>query len=350
MTEYSIINLLVEKEFADEISRKQIAEIAFRRADAKFRAMVKCNVIGEGVLASPTNEKLSDLLKGNGHIDKELHLTRQGIDRLLNEIKGVNTSISSLRQFEDMSIQVDGLYKMSKTVMSISYLNTGISLANMAVSIAGFIAIDKKITQLSNELCILSNKLAQALEMQRINLEGEYIGIIQRYKSIAVRLKKGRSVDLDKMETLIQDIYTYLYKVSRNMFVETLDTGIALTMIYTLLPLFSVLVNEFTKQFYFIESELPGEYDLWMGLYDTLSTEDYLLHLQDYYFLEKKQTSLAVLDIVNAHLLLALNAKQNTEDQVKMLKALANKERFEEFDTVLTDFAKQRLELYANSL
>lgn len=38
------LEMLVDKTIADEVKEKGLAEIALRRGDAKFRAMVKCKI------------------------------------------------------------------------------------------------------------------------------------------------------------------------------------------------------------------------------------------------------------------------------------------------------------------
>ena len=55
------LEMLVDKAIADEVREKGLAELALRRADAKFRAMVKCKIIDTSVDGKMVPEKLTSV-------------------------------------------------------------------------------------------------------------------------------------------------------------------------------------------------------------------------------------------------------------------------------------------------
>ena len=124
------LEMLVDKAIADEVREKGLAEIALRRADAKFRAMIKCKILGTSVGGEMVPEKLTSAA---------MNLSAQnslGLDTVRNALYSLEKGTGALTVVtKNMAAQVDGIYQLTSSVRNISYLNTGLSLANTAVDI-----------------------------------------------------------------------------------------------------------------------------------------------------------------------------------------------------------------------
>lgn len=95
----------------------------------------------------------------------------------------------------------------------------------------------------------------------------------------------------------------------RNLRDSVFEKELTLKIIYSLLPAYTQLLNEFTKRYYFQNQCLPANYEMFMGMYNELEDSDYRNELRDYYYLEKKLHSREILDILNAQTLVELNGR-----------------------------------------
>lgn len=334
MSEFVDLDLLVEKSVADEISRKGLAEIALRRSDAKFRAMIKCKVLGTTSGEHVIPETLIDNALNSG-ILPQTNIT---------QIRGVLRHLSSIsNSTKTMAIQVDGIYQSFNVVKEISYLNTGLMLANLVMNSLSYAIVGQELKSLNKEVINIYDKLEHVASVQKNDKISECQILIMKSNTLLTKIEYDEPFNLDDLETVLIEMCAFISKMIRNFYDKALDKDILLEMIYSLLPTYSLLLNEFVKRYYFIRHRQPANYKVFMDLFDMLISSEFREIKEDYYFLNKKKNSVDVLDILNAQDLLAINDSISIDDQLKMLGILGSETEYGEFEKGLEFFARSRI-------
>lgn len=344
------LEMLVKKSVADEVAQKGLAEIALRRADAKFKAMVKCQILGKAVASEGVPQKVASSAMQLSIPGTNSMESIRGTLRAFE--KGIGSRVTALTATtKNMALQVDSIYSLTSSVRSLSYLNTGISMANLAVDVAGFIVVNDKLNVLNSEVQLVANNINKIANVQKNEKISDCQKLIMRFNSMSSKIQSGDEVNLDDLENLIIDMRAYISEMILNLHDESLGSELVLKIIFSLLPAYTLLFGEFTKRHYYEKLCLPANYDMFLKLYDELEEENFKEKLHDYYFLDQKMHSQEVLDALNAQTLIGLNGKVQIEDQSSMLQMLETKEKVEAFDRGLDSFvhswAKEKIPVIA---
>ena len=350
MEEYVELKMLFEKSFADELLQKGMAEIVPRRADAKYRSFVKSQVLGKVVPGEEIPQRVAKAAMQLSIPETSNMENVRGALRVFE--KGIGNQVNALTTTtKNMALNVDRIYQLTSSVKSLSYLNTGISLANLAVNVAGFLVMNGKINALNSEVQLVANYLSKTANVQKNGKISTCQKLIMRFNSMSAKIQSGDVIDLDVLEYLIIDMRAYISEMVLNLHDEALGTELVLKIIYSLLPAYTLLFGEFTKLYYYEKHCLPANYDMFLNLYDELEGVNFRGKLHDYYFIDQKMHSQDVLDILNAHTLLGLNGKVQIEDQTALLQILKTRDRVEQFDkgldTLVHSWVKERIPIIA---
>ena len=337
MGEMVALEMLMDKAVADEITRNGLAELALRRADAKFKAMVKCQILGNPVCNEVAPQKLLSAAM-NYQTENTLTLENaRGIARLLQ--KGTTALPATTK---NMALQVDRVFQATNAVMNISYLNTGLALANTAVDVAGFIVVIDKLNTLNGEVQEVANAIAKMANMQKNEKISLCQVLIMRCNSMAAKIRDNDDINLDELDALLISMRAFISEMIMDLHDEALGEELVLKMVYTLMPAYTSLLNEFVKRYYFAKGATPANYEMFLSLYDELENGDFMKRLEDYFFLEKKMHGADIRDALNAQILIGLNGKIQIEDQVSVLKALQTKDKVLMFEQGLDKYVNRR--------
>ena len=332
------LEMLVDKAIADEVREKGLAEIALRRADARFKAMIKCKILGSSANGNKVPEKLVSAAK---NLSAQNSL---GMDTVRNTLYSLEKGAGALTvATRNMAAQVDGIYQLTSSVMSISYLNTGLSLANTAVDVAGFAIVAEKLNVLNTEVQAVDKKISKIANAQKNEKIMICQKLIMRSNAMTAKIKDKEDVDLDNLQTLLIDLRAFISEMIMDLYDKALGENLVLSIIYTLMPTYTLLFNEFLRRYYFQKNTVPVNYEMFISLYEELENESFKERLQDYYFLEKKLHGADVLNVLNAQTLIGLNGITQIEDQLSILKALETKEKVLMFENGLSNYAERKL-------
>lgn len=330
------LGLLVEKTVADEVARKEIAEIALRRADAKFKAMVKCKVLGEPV----GNDEL--LLKVAHNVQK-LNLPK--IESIRGTLRNIDINSGEISNVvKNMSIQFDGVLGSLKSLKNISYLNTGISLANLAVDVAGFMVISDKLTEIDGSLNRIDSNTLKLLGIAKNDLIQEYENHLMKARHIYSKIINDEQTDLEQFCGVILELRNFIQKLINHSVDNTFDEELLSEMIFTLMPAYTFLLSEYTKQYYFQKHRKDVNYDNFISLYDKLANLDIIKKLFDHLILDSEMSIIDATDAVNAQVLFALNNKVQIEDNMRLIEILDTKEKLSELDKELKIIMKDDIQ------
>ena len=339
MEDYTAIELLVKRSVADEISQKGLAEIALRRSDAKFRAIVKAIIPGDNTLSEELVQKIQPSALKMSISDTTSISNVRNVMRSFN--KNLESNILSLSSAtKNMSVQVDSIFRLTNAIRTISFINTGISLANLAVDVAGFVIINQKLNTVNYEIRNVLSEVKKLSDLAKNEKISECQKLIMKYNSLSSKILDSEPVIIDDIDNLLIEMNTFISKMIRNLLDDTLDKDLLLDMIYILMPAYTQLLNEYNRRTYYSKQSLPANYDTFMTLYTELENNDLRKDLQDHYFLKRKMHSQDVIDLLNAKTLVGLNQKVLIEDQVSMMKMLGTQENIEAFDLELDNIVK----------
>ena len=343
MSDLVQLNLLVEKYVADETIRKGLAEVALRRTDAKFREIVKCRVCGD----------LPEQSKAVQNAISQFSLFQNGQSTDIGKIRDIANSINQVakntnrqvtaisRVAKDLSVQVDTILNTGNKLKSLSWLNAGLSLANIAVDVAGFVIIGNKLNELCHEMQSTRTDIQQLKDDKIIEKYSIFQLLTRKYNQIVDQIQNYETVDYKVIEVLIMEIEQFLTIILDNA-KGLLNFEDVLSMITTLLPAYSVLIKEWLRRYYYAYRKTPSSYNDYIHRYETLINPEFMKRLQDYYFIDKKMGYLDTLDVISAYTFLVLNGKTEVEDQLAILEALSSKKaEVDEYEATVERFQKE---------
>lgn len=339
MEDMVALEMLVKRSVADELSQKGLAEIALRRSDAKFRAIVKAIVPGENTLSEELVQKIQpSALKMSISETASVSNVRNVMRTFSQNLETNMMNLSSVTR--NMSVQVDHIFQLTNAIRTISFVNTGISLANLAVDVAGFVIINQKLNTVNYEIRHVLSEVTKLSDLAKNEKISECQKLVMKYNSLSSKILNSEPVNNDDIDNLLIDMKAFISEMIRNLLDNTLDKDLLLDMIYILMPAYTQLLNEYNKRIYYSKQCLPANYDTFMTLYTELENNDLRKNLQDHYFLKRKMHSQDVIDLLNAKTLVGLNQKVLIEDQVSMMNLLETQEKAEAFDLELDDIVK----------
>ncbi len=299
-------------------------EIVTRYANAKFKSFTKCKVISNAKVEKSAVEQAVSAIEGVAERN------RKAISGITDALKQNANSLAAISDTQKAIVgNVDKIFKDTKVLKSVAFLNTGLSVANLAVDIAGFVVISNKLTELKNEL---NEKLDKVVNKDKNDLLQEYQECIIDFGFTAGRISNGEEVPFKEYEKRIKELRTYISKMAKNLVDGVLDVGLSLEIIYALLPAYSLIFNEYSKAYYMKNGKKIPNYDIMYQLYDELLSDELCQIVEDHYFLDGGKTSIEVIDIINMHRLMVLNDKIIANDIMQLLVSLETPEKIKGFN------------------
>lgn len=333
MMDKVILEILADRNLVDEVSESGFAEIALRRADAKFKALVKCKVLGNEF--GTHDESISMVSEMIGKTDCEnvksaLYLLKENTELLSSDTK-------------KMSFKVEDIFKKNNTITKVSYLNTGLTLANLAVDVIGFTIVSQKLNTLNNEI----QKFKQYIENTENILKNEKISycqkLIMQCNLMFAIVKDNDEINLEEFEKLLIEMKSFISEMILNLHDKALKEEIVLNMIFTLMPAYTALLCEFLKHYYYKKNRIPDNYDIFISLYKELISERYIELLENHFFINEKYHFSDVIDMINAHIIISINGMAQVEEQSDILKILGSKEKIILFEDTLNSYIDLKL-------
>lgn len=342
MDELVEVRLIAEKYLATELLDDGMAEVVMRRADAKFREFVKCKISSDGVQGdSKLSEILNHMISNQSETNKRLNKMRGVVQDLVDSMNSSRMEYNNLNESaKNLSIQIDSLFNNSSVVRKISYLNTGLSLANMAVDLSGFIIIGQKLSDLSENVKTLEDGIHNTENLLIDDLITDTQELSREYTRVMNRIKDKRAVDDDELERLLAKFEKNIARMINGIDKGHVPSEKGYECIYTLLPGYTSLIIEWLNIYYSVMNKVPDNYINFTSLFDRLLTHDFRVTLQDYYLLDKRCSYTDTMDIICAQTLLVVNAITQIQDHLKLLQTM----RHEEVDQGIDEWNCKRYE------
>ncbi len=340
--------LLIDAEKLERIKSGFHPALIARREDGTIMEYAKCELLSSNEASDKTSELLSEVYK---------YLKKDSVDKasVRNILKDYKNGMKNLSGFtENLSTSIENLGEELNSIEALSYINIGLTMANIAVDVAGFVIINKKLNELNNQIQDVSTRLGILEDLEKNKIIREYKGFALDYNSLLTKISHNEPVELDHLEKFVNIFYTYLDELIGNYWSNAINTDVFLMIINTLMPAYTLITCELIDRHYFDRGIIPSNYESYIGLFDRLMEPSYAKRLEEYFFYEKKLNTIYSMDAVNTEILLALNGKTQLEDQVEIVKELKTKDKVDEFKSVMKEHAKQVFnkmcdELYSTS-
>ena len=347
MDKMTAIELLVKQTVADELMQKDFAEIALRRGDAKFKAMVKCKILGDHIGEDSPNKLIADsVMKMNTQ-------TIESVRGVLGKVDlGNSTTTAAVK---NLSVKVDSVFsslnKLSFVNTGLSGLNVGLSIANLAVSVKGFKEISNKLDNVSKQLNSIEISIEKLLNLGKNGIKKEYNSIKGKINHYYDNVRKNNNINIDTYEEFILEVNTFLKNVIDNMNDDTFGFDWLFEMLYSVIPAYTFLLNDFLKRYYYENHEFPTNLSSFMEVYDMILDLNKDNQLFDYLFLIKGMRITDAIDAVNIQELIVLNSKVQIEDYMSLYSAFDSEQKLcdfnRELDQIILDDVKEKIPLIA---
>jgi len=312
---------LAERE-AYELIEKGIGELVFRDEKKRFDRFIKFEVLNSDKIDSKQKDELINQILNMGRKQeydlKDVRKKMQIADKKL---------AIGLDSIKDMSVDVDAIAKSMKNVEALAALNVGLELANIAVSVAGFVIIAGKLNKLSAEVHEISSKLDKVADVLKNEKLETCQKLIMKFNAVTDKVKNKEPINVDALQELIIDMRAFISGMVANINDESLETGVSLRIINTLLPAYTLLVCEHLDRYYFAKENVPANYEMFVSLFDELTTKQFIEKMEDYFMLDLGMNNLDMTDAVNTQLLMIINDRTQIDDQLEILKELKTEER-----------------------
>ena len=338
-----ILQIEIPDELGKKLSVNDIIEVVTRAEHSRIDAITKVRVLSN---AQNKEDKVSEIAQQ--FVDK---WTRSDVAHSINEdLKNAQNGLHKIsKTTADMANHVEEIYKHAKGIQAISCLNTGLSLANLAVDIAGFAVVCSKLSRLEEDIKSLQ-KIAVIQQNEKLAKFHENIMSINDVKDSIINSKgKIDATLMDKMQKLLRTLDSYMSEMISNLFDKAFGTETVLKIIFTILPGYTAVLYSFIKEYYFINHSLPSNYDNYLKVFDKLSEPAYRESLIDYFMLDRQMHALDAYDAFFAQVLIGLNDRTQIEDLVILLKATETREAFEALDSAINNKVESELKNVAQA-
>lgn len=339
MEELVPLELLVNKPIAEEIRKNGLAEIALRRADAKFKAMIKCRLLDDSLSDSELMQKiLSSSMNMSISGSCSMESVRCSMHTFGHTV-GNNLPVLS-EPMKTMVSHVDSIYTITNALLKISYINTAISLVNLVVDVIGFVIVNKKLNKLNSEVKSMADNISAIHKIEINKKITTCQSIIMDFITMNEKIQDSEQISIYEMDGLLSKMMTFISDIIRNFNVDALPIDLVLKIVYTLLPAYTLLLNEYITRYYYEKHKEPPKYDIFLSLYNELDDITIRQSIQNYYFIDQKKHLQEVVDLLNVHTLIVFNGQVQIEDQFTILEKLETKEKVETFDLELENSVK----------
>ena len=316
---------------AIELDKYPRAEVVLRHRNARYKPFLNAEI----VKTENTKQEMNPA-----------EMRKMISDILPSKIDFQNMS----NDLKDLSILVKDVAKNLNFTKICSFVNIGLSCANLAVSVAGFVMVSNQLNELNAEVQKVLQNTDDIKNAQKNNRLSEYQKLIMRFNSMSSKLGRNESVPLDEMEVLLIDMRAYISEMVMNLKDKAMPIELLLKVINALVPAYTQLFNEFLMQYYVEKGELPANYNMFLDLYSEMSSETYHRIIIDHLFLEEGINSIDSFDLSNVQTLIGLNYRVQIEDQAELLTTLGSKEAIEEFDRKMDEYINSWVEENASEL
>ena len=323
---------IADKSLMSEVYKNDIIEISIRRANGQYKAHLKAKLSDDGKIVPLT-------LNGRPIAPNALSMDIPRAEDIRKFMSNMDISQKKIsNEIKNLSVKFDDVFSSLK---NISYMNTILSLANIAVDIIGFKIISDKLNDVNIRLNNIDSKVDKLLNIQKNELIEEYQNYIMEANDYFDKIQHQDPYDNDALGKTVGNMKSFVSKLNNNLAENNFSGDLIIEMIYAIVPAYTALLDEYLMTYYDSHNRLPSNYSIYISLYDELLRSGCDKRLFDHICLENKQRISDTWDIINAQKLFLINGKTQIEDSVKMIETFGSRTKLKEFEAQLFEIEKQ---------
>lgn len=343
MPDLTPLTILVDKSIADDAARKNMVEVVLRNGKAKYKAMIKC-ALSNASDSSGKNEIFNTVLNSESANNYAIEQVNHAVRNVGKGIKKVDGHIVSLsNQVKDMSVNVDSIFKSVNMIKAMAVLNVGLSMANMAVNVIGFVVISNHLNEIDRQLVTIAGKLDDVKNLKKNELIQEFHQVTMYYNSLSDDISNGKN-DLRRQEEFLIETNSFFGKLKGNIMDKSLEISDLLKMIYSLIVPYTAILNSFVTAYYLENQKLPSNYESFTEIYDSLLDDSYLDTVERYWFIDRDQNNHDTYLAIDAMMLLTIQCKAEILDRMEILKVFNTKDKLDSLNEAMNEEMTQQAE------
>lgn len=225
-------------------------------------------------------------------------------------------ALTDLPQSKDQKLLKEALLELNKnTNLSAKNLdllrnvarvqNLGLVLngLNLCATCAGFAIMYKKLDNMSEEIGRQFAQLESVVKRgMDVDIKSEFRKITADYRDMLDCRKRLQPYSEEKMRDLVDREFNILQKLIDVLKEEiAADTKTIVDSVFSMLSMFTVSLRYYDEQYYFNNCSVLGDADvwhssheIWMRIYDALSSEWFVEKLQDFAIFESNLSTIGV--------------------------------------------------------
>ncbi|MBR3312033.1 MAG: hypothetical protein IKG15_09475 [Solobacterium sp.] len=257
-----------------------------------------------------------------------------------------------VQEKRNMSVSLESAIKnSSKVLQSLSWINTGLSAANLVTTVVGFAIMNTKLNRIADSISELKEELNKIVHKHDIDIVKNFKEVKQDYSDMLNAIKIHEEFDEQQYYNLTTKMYIVLdYLYDCYMGNVSGNNDALLEAIFTMLPMFANTLCKYDTVYYYKHREVSADdpwhnsHNDWNSLFGKFMGKEFLDKLQDYCFIDKELSAKDSMDTVATTFLLALNGKTTVEDHQDLLICFDEYKNYAQFENDITEEVVQTIQ------
>lgn len=229
-------------------------------------------------------------------------------------------------------------------VQNLSFLNVGLSAANLGVSAVGFAVVNKKLNQLSTDLQEVRRNTEDIKKTQLLEVVNRGSDLIHQAEELFQYLS-DQECDMQRFNAVLRAYQSYFEFVQSLMNESILDYESGYQLIMNLLRSYTeILKNYIVEYAYTHNGKLPNICDSYIQTILSFAEPQFTEPLFDYIYLNNNLSKMDAKNSLLSHLLLVGNARIRIEDTRYLVSQIPEKEGYLKLQNSIEEYNTKRLQ------
>ena len=351
-TERNILKkILVDEETAKRLEQleekgKELIEITFRTKEGYIESIPKA-LLEKGIDDNSSNDILETLAKKvDGLASKEQ------VGNAVKAIKDAEGKIDGLSSnIKNLSTQFGRVFQDAKVLKTISFVNTGLNVANLVVNVAGFIIIAKKLNDLDAKITKDLESLSAKVDKLIANTTNEHYSkwhkLILDYNNVADYIDE---TSLKEIGELLSETRSFFTLLLADYHQNIVDGDICLEMLTGLLPVYTSLLDLYIVKHYTAKQSLPNNYEQFMSVYEDVLASSVLAKMTDLLFIDKQLNWNVTQHAVDSYVCSVINYATRIQDRTKLIQFFETEAKLKAYDERVKQHVEEEAMSYADEI
>jgi len=265
-------------------------------------------------------------------------------NELQNELQNKETLENILNAINKSNVINEKNLKLMANVANIQKIGLLLNGLNLCATCAGFAIIYAKLEKMSAEIGQQIDKVKNLIKQgQDVQIDYEFNKVLADHTDMLDCRRKQQPYSEERMRDLVDREYNVL-SLLINVFQKDISANneAIIFSIFALLSMFTVSLKYFDEIYYTNNHEVLGEdelwhtsHDKWLGIYETLSSQQFIEKLQDYAAFETNMNTLEIDAYCKNLTDYVIDRKEVIEDNQTLIAALGDVSLLDKFDEMI---------------